>query len=69
MKIIGENQMRKLKWTQTITTILLIQTEKFQQVSRKQNIRSNRSIWDSIHFRTFFLIEDISSKSNISVLS
>ena len=69
MKIIGENQMRKLKWTQTITTILLIQTEKFQQVSRKQNIRSNRSIWDSIHFRTFFLIEHISSKSNISVLS
>ena len=27
MKIMGENQMRKLQWTQTIIIILLIQTE------------------------------------------
>ena len=35
MKIIGENQMRKLKWTQTITTILLIQTEQIPTSEQK----------------------------------
>ena len=70
MKIMGENQMRKLQWTQTVIIILLIQTEQIPTSEQKTKY-SNETFHLGFYSLSniFSYRKHIISKSNISVLT
>ena len=70
MKIMGENQMGKLQWTQTIIIILLIQIEQIPTSEQKKK-HSNETFHLGFYSLSsvFSYRKHISSKSNVSVLT
>ena len=70
MKAMGENQMRKPQWTQTIIIILLVQTEqipKNEQKTKRLNETFNLGFYSLSN--VFSYRKHISSKHNLSVLT